>query len=442
MVSRAAFADTEEGAYYSDDAALMAGAVSAWTRDSGAIWYNPAGLGESARAQVSLNGSLYALKIRKIPNVLNTHFPGSTRAIDLSSTDIMSAPHATALAFRLSERLTLGIGIYISERDVRTSQSTLEFYQPKGNGLAFDANLRQHIDVASEVTKYNAGPAVGIELSETLRVGVNTFLTYSKVSRLALFEVDLAGVAGTPPPVIFALNNQHVTSNEFGLVAMLGAQWDPSRNWHLGATLRTPELRLNQSLDGSVIAASSSIVSGVSSQNQFGFLHAGKGGGMGMRVPPRAVVSVAHEFSEKFLASAEADFLPALLDSETGLDSRTVINVRAGVRGSLTERMIAGVGLFTDRDRQKLGPGLTDERIDRYGITAGVQLLVPFTLEDDDGPTPEGLVLGTTLALRYAMGIGEARALDYDSVTGTAQTRAVDVMYHEWTPYIGSSVSF
>lgn len=91
---------------------------------------------------------------------------------------------------------------------------------------------------------------------------------------------------------------------------------------------------------------------------------------------------------------------------------------------------------------KKLGAGLTDERIDRYGVTAGLQFLVPFTLEDDDGPTPQGLVLGTTLALCYAMGLGEVRALDYDSVTGNAQTRAVDVMYHEWTPYIGSSVSF
>lgn len=351
--SRIANADTEEGAYYSDDAALMAGAVSAWTRDTGAIWYNPAGLGESTRAQVSLNGSLYALKIRKIPNVLSTHFPGSTRAIDLSSTDIMSAPHATALAFRLSERITLGLGIYISERDVRTSQSTLEFYQPKGNGLAFDANLRQHIDVASEVTKYNAGPALGFELSEKLRFGVNTFLTYSKVSRLALFEVDLAGTTGAPPPVIFALNNQHVTSNEFGLVAMFGAQWDPSRTWHVGATLRTPELRLNQSLDGSVISTSSSIVPGVTPQNQLRFFHAGKGGGFGMRVPPRAAVSIAHEFSEKLLASAEVDFLPQLRDSETGLDTRSVVNVRLGMRGALTERMIAGLGLFSDRDRQK-----------------------------------------------------------------------------------------
>ena len=440
--ARVARADTEEGSYYSDDAAIMAGAVTSWTRDAGAVWYNPAGLGGETRAQLTLNGSLYALKIREIPNALSTHFPGTTRSIDLESSDIMSAPHATAMVFRLSDNVALGLGIYISERDVRTAQNTLEFTALRGSGVAFDANLRQHIDAASEVTKYNAGPAIGWEIARHLRVGANTFITYTRTSSLALFEVDITGISGTPPPTVFALNNQHVNATEFGLVGALGVQWDPTPEWHLGATLRAPEVRLSQSIGGSAIGASSAVVSGVAPSAQLSFVHAREGNGVGLKVPFRALLSAAHVVSDRVMISMEGDILPAIDDSATRVKTRTVVNARLGLRASLSERLVAGVGFFSDRDRQVLGNSLTDERIDRYGVTAGLQFLAPFTLETDDGPAPNGLILGTTIALRYAMGLGEVRALDYDSVTGRSFARAVDVMYHEWTPYIGSAVSF
>ena len=101
--TRRARADTEEGFYHSDDAALVAGAVTAWTRDAGAVCYNPAGLGGAVRTQLTLNGSIYALKIRKTPDALRTNLPGvGQRAVDISSTDIMSAPHATALVHTVS----------------------------------------------------------------------------------------------------------------------------------------------------------------------------------------------------------------------------------------------------------------------------------------------------------------------------------------------------
>lgn len=437
-------ADTEEGFYYSDDAALMGGAVTAWTRDSGAIWYNPAGLGGAVRPQLTLNGTVYALKIRRINDALRSTFPGAgVRSIDISSTDLMSAPHATAFVRALSDDVSIGIGIYITERDVRTAQSTLGIFEPAGPGLAFDANMRQHLDVALERTKYELGPAIGFRLGPGLRVGANAFLTYAKTTGLAMFELDIIGTAGTPPPTVFLLGSSHATTAELGAVGTLGVQWDPAPSWSIGATVRAPSVRFSTSIDGTDINAQGAVVPGVPAAAALALSKAATNSGNGIVVPPRAVVGVAHALTDRIYASIEGDFLPAMESSSTGMKTRNIVNARAGVRASLHEKFVVGVGAFSDRDRTVLGDGFTDERVDRYGVTAGLQLLTPFDLAGENGqPKKAGLVLATTLSMRYAAGLGEVRALDIDFVNGGTRDRVVDVTYHELTPYIGSAVSF
>jgi hypothetical protein len=60
LAPRLVRADNTEPFFYSDDAAMTGGTVVASTRDAGAIWYNPAGLGGIRRGQIDLSGSVEA----------------------------------------------------------------------------------------------------------------------------------------------------------------------------------------------------------------------------------------------------------------------------------------------------------------------------------------------------------------------------------------------
>ncbi len=62
--------------YYSNEAALTAGAMVAVPGDDGAVIYNPAGLGALHRTQLNANGSVFGLRVRPIPNALTARVNG------------------------------------------------------------------------------------------------------------------------------------------------------------------------------------------------------------------------------------------------------------------------------------------------------------------------------------------------------------------------------
>src|SRR5687767_456014 len=89
-----AHAQNADPYFFGDDAALASGAVVASGRDSGSLWYNPAGFGGLRRGTLSGSASTFGVRIRKIPGALGVILAGERRAVDLSSVDVISVPNA------------------------------------------------------------------------------------------------------------------------------------------------------------------------------------------------------------------------------------------------------------------------------------------------------------------------------------------------------------
>ena len=110
-------------------------------------------------------------------------------------------------------------------------------------------------------------------------------------------------------------------------------------------------------------------------------------------------------------------------------------------------RPTLGAGLFTDRSGAGTPAAFPDYRVDYYGATRGLQ-----AREDRAPPAGEDgstLRFSTTIALRYALGIGQSTRIEFDfrdapetGLVGRVDGELVDVRYHELSLYVGSGLDF
>jgi hypothetical protein len=435
MAPRRASADNTEPFYYSDDAALTAGTVVATSHDAGSIWYNPAGLGGLKHTHFDLSGSAFGVRIRNVPDAVVTTLPNGNATVGLQSTDIFSAPHALGIVRALSSNVSLGIGLFVTARDIRTSSSEVTV----GGGT--NQVFLQRLDFVQENTRYHAGPAIGWEISPGLRVGAAIFGTYGKGSLFSQFafdaEADAPGAHGTG--IVFAQNR--LTLSYFGGQAHAGIQWEPSPEWVVGVLVRSPELLFSTTIDTAETRATATAVTGKPGQASFSLQEPNPSlPAFTIIAPLRGVAGAAYRIEKETWIGAEVDVQAPY--SNQGIEGATVVNGRVGGRIQATETIGVGLGFFTDRTTlPSLGNNFTDEQIDEYGLSTGIEIRTPLALASREASDP--LVLSTTVAIKYAIGFGQFRALDIDAVNGTnPPPRVVDVVYHTILPYIGSSVVF
>ncbi len=439
-LARTAQADNTESFFYSDDAAMTAGTVSATTRDAGAVWYNPAGLGGIKRGQIDLSGSAFGIRIRNVAGAIGTTFPNGKQLADIKSGDIYSAPQAISLVRRINEKISIGGGLFVTTRDVRTGENDVELKAPAIGDPNTVGTYRQRLDVNIEQTRYHFGPAIGIEVAEGFRVGASLFGTYAKQNGFLQFLIGQQATLATGQSTLLAIGQSRVANSYFGLQPQVGLQWDPSPTLTLSLVVRSPEVLIATSVDSADFQQTGLVVPGRDPILNWSLLKNQNAMSAGSIVAPlRVIAGIGKQIADRSWISAEVDFHAPFANDFT--EQHVVVNGRAGGRFRVSNTLSVGVGLYTDLTGLELGDEFGDEKVNELGGTFGFELRTPLSLSEN--PAPDALVLSTTLALKYGIGIGQFRAQDLDLTSGDdPPARKVDVTYHTILPYIGSSILF
>ena len=445
LVAPAAEAGNLDSFLLGNQAAMTGGAVVALTRDGEAIWYNPAGLGaaglhRSARTMLDVSASAFALRIRPMAGALETVLPDETIVADLTGIDILSVPSALVFVRRLIPGLSVGLGIFVPVQDEFQIEDVLRV-KDADTFLGKPVDYEQRGLLGWDVTEYHLGLAVGWQATDTLRMGASVFVTYTTSRRTTEFWSHI----GTPQTAfadVTTLQNTFEHRKAVGGHAALGVQWEPAPDWHLGLMIRSPTVFFATFAEGHIleipafkpITAPGSTLVNTDNTNR----------GLQVTRPLRVHLGVGYTFPGGSV-SLEGDLQPALLNEEIAIERRLTWNLRAGTRFQVSKRVFLGAGLFTDRSPNPDPQLVGDLRIDYYGGTFGFELHTPHRVSGR--PDSEPLILATTLAIRYALGVGEYGGIRVNPLSTNPGVQRVeyfqrDALFHEVSLHVGSALYF
>jgi hypothetical protein len=165
--------------------------------------------------------------------------------------------------------------------------------------------------------------------------------------------------------------------------------------------------------------------------------------GTGFTHPARFTAGAARRFGSVD-ASAEID----LRTSGAGASSqRAVWNARAGALWTASDRSELGIGVFSDRSGAAPPATFSDYRVDYYGASAGWKRRNTVHLRS--GESAATLLFSTTIAIRYAVGVGESTRIRFDfrdtpmtGEVGRVADERVGVSFQELSIYLGSGFEF
>lgn len=230
----------------SSEAILAGDALVASIRSSGAVWYNPAGLGGLERSSARMTLSAYALRFRRVDDAIVVELPDDRReGFDLSSRDWSIAPSVTVLGLRLGPRIGFALSVLTPTFD----ESDLdEFGSASGETFSFV----QQTKLVSRTKRYHIGASVGWAVRDDLRVGASVFFVYEKdvLSGRIWAASDLRDLDVRE----FGSSDFFSQTRRYGGQVDLGVQWDLTRSISLGFMVRTPRFQVVQTVSGSSLS--------------------------------------------------------------------------------------------------------------------------------------------------------------------------------------------
>lgn len=390
----------------SNEAALSGGAVAALGRDTGAAYYNPAGLGASTRGQFSLSTQALQFRARVIPNAVIAELPGGLRqGSTLTSIQALLMASSMVLTRHLGRGLTLGAGYFLPDYDYYDYGSGLNGEGPQNT--AYGARVQ----VDGWVFRYHIGPTLAYQPHPRFRLGVSLFFTYEW--RREEGRLWIQSESGAGPTAATLSGDIDAKRAAYGGEAVVGFQWEFAKNFHLGLSFRTPRFVAYEWLKGYSLVTATKDAPDRDESGLFQFDDSPLAGRSGRVAPMRVTAGLAYALPrDRGWVSAEMDASPGLRLSRNDVDIRPVANARVGLRVKTAENMWFGLGFFTDHDDGRRKRDFPHFRMNYYGVTAGVELRSPVRL--GKGERAKDIVFSTCVAIRYAVGRGAASQVRFD----------------------------
>lgn len=431
-------AGNQNSFFLGNTAAITGGAVVVVGDDGASLWYNPAGLVAIVRPTLDLSGSAYMLRVRDYPGLLRGDLPDRpTEAdprLDLGTTEVLSVPSALAYVRRVGPDLSLGFGLFVPLLDGFDATSELALREER-------AHLDAAVDLAADTTIYGASVGVGWRASPDLRLGASLglFLQSGHFEQVLLFAYD-SPIEGDP-----VLGNGAIVQEDdvtrFGVNMSFGVQWQVADAWAVGLVVRTPLLLVYESFErrrfrvGADVApdGTTSIASEFAPIELSGFE-----GSVYLNVS--GVLGVAWTPEPGAFLGLELELQPGSEDD--GIVRELVWNLRLGGTLPVSDTVRLGAGLFTDRSWDPRPTEAWSDRVNYYGVAAGVTLETPLRLSEH--PDVDSLIFMSTFGVRYAIGFGETlRAVADPSGIRTDPTMTrLDLVFHEISLHVGSGLRF
>jgi hypothetical protein len=378
---------------------------------------------------VSVNGSLFGVRIRSINGALVTEADGQRSSLDLDSIDFVSTPTGITAAFSLHPAVTLGLGFYTTERDIQSAVDDDTMTLP-----SLDAIATQRIDLQLDTTKYQAGAALGFALSDSVRLGVGVFRHLRDPRRLRAVHRRRRRRPGARRLRVGDGAPRH---HRLGYPADRGLPMGRDARGAPGARRQGPgdharrvgRQRRTAAVGSTFVDPPVVALEVYEAQSDTDKVE--------MLAPARFALGASFDPTPMVRVALEAEVSLPVDNQELGVRHEVVANGRLGVRYQVAPGLVLGSGLFTDLASAPLGESLGSRRVHYFGTTLGGTLLTPLSVGGSSDP--DAIILTTTLAVRYAVGIGEARTTTYD---GGVSYGTTDVVFHDVTPYTGSAILF
>ena len=424
----AARAGNDDEVTIGNQAAMAAGAVTATGSDGASAWYNPAGIAAVSENTVDVSGSAFAIRHYRMPGFLSASTGEWENA---NTTELVSIPSAISLVRRVSDRVNVGLGVFVPRTsDIRVRE--LLFTDTPASAWI--------LDLAAASQSYHAGATIGVRAHDTVRIGVTLGGIYNTQSARAEFYGGVIAPDGTTG--VFG-GTVDISAWTVGVEAALGLQWDPTDALSLGVSVRSPSLDIYSSVTTNLVETFA-VAGGMTSPDIRLVPTTVEESGVDFASlsPPRIRASIAWRSPRGWLA-LDGDVQPGWTDETFGVDREPVVNVRVGGIFRVAEGLSLGAGFFTDRASDPDPVDIADTRADFYGGTLGVTFDNVHALAEEE--EADRIVFSSTVAIRYAYGSGEAGDLyvNYDpGATDVVEPWIGDLEVHEVGLHIGSALYF